>query len=118
MMQGQALDILKMGYNVFLTGAAGSGKTHVLNQYITFLRKKGVRVGITASTGIAATHINGRTIHSWCGIGIQDQMYVNDFTRIFKNFKLKNRLLQSKVLIIDEISMLDDKRLEDRKSVV
>jgi len=112
MMQGQALDILKMGYNVFLTGAAGSGKTHVLNQYITFLRKKGVRVGITASTGIAATHINGRTIHSWCGIGIQDQMYVNDFTRIFKNFKLKNRLLQSKVLIIDEISMLDDKRLD------
>ena len=37
MNQSEALDILKMGYNVFLTGPAGSGKTFVLNKYINYL---------------------------------------------------------------------------------
>ncbi|MBU1179349.1 AAA family ATPase, partial [Patescibacteria group bacterium] len=54
MTQKDALDILKMGYNVYLTGAAGSGKTYLLNRYIQFLKDRGVGVGITASTGIAA----------------------------------------------------------------
>lgn len=112
MTQDQALDILKTGCNVFLTGAAGSGKTYVLSQYIKFLRKARVRIGITASTGIAATHINGRTIHSWCGIGIKDKISGADFTRFNKNYKLKNRLLKTKILIMDEISMLDGKRLD------
>nr|MBP9802577.1 AAA family ATPase [Patescibacteria group bacterium] len=69
MKQKQALDILKMGHNVFLTGAAGAGKTHVLNQYIKLLKQNGIGVAVTASTGIAATHLNGLTIHSWSGIG-------------------------------------------------
>jgi len=29
MTQADALDILKMGYNCYITGAAGSGKTHL-----------------------------------------------------------------------------------------
>ena len=56
MTQKDALDILKLGHNVFLTGAAGSGKTYLLNQYIDYLRLHKIPVGITASTGIAATH--------------------------------------------------------------
>jgi len=64
MTQEDAFDILKMGHNVFLTGAAGSGKTHLLNQYISYLKERKIGVGITASTGIAATHMNGKTIHS------------------------------------------------------
>ncbi len=72
MKQSQALDILKTGYSVFLTGQAGAGKTYVLNQYIHHLREHGIAVAITASTGIAATHMNGMTIHSWSGIGIKD----------------------------------------------
>lgn len=63
MTQKQALDILKLGKNVFLTGAAGSGKTYVLNKYISYLKKNHVPVAVTASTGIAATHMNGKTIH-------------------------------------------------------
>ena len=65
MTQKEALDILKMGHNVFLTGAAGSGKTYVLNEYIKYLKDNEVEVGVTASTGIAATHMGGMTIHSW-----------------------------------------------------
>ena len=72
MLQKEALDILKMGHNVYLTGAAGSGKTYVLNEFIKYLKKNNIVVGVTASTGIAATHMNGMTIHSWAGMGITE----------------------------------------------
>ncbi len=57
MKQSTALDILKSGKNVFLTGQAGSGKTYLINQYIQHLWNSEVVVAVTASTGIAATHI-------------------------------------------------------------
>ena len=56
MNQSRALSILKSGRNVFLTGSAGAGKTHVLNLYIRYLKERKVPVAVTASTGIAATH--------------------------------------------------------------
>lgn len=78
MTQQEALTLLKMGKNVFLTGPAGSGKTFVLNSYITYLQERGVEVAITASTGIAATHLGGMTIHAWSGIGIKDSLSARD----------------------------------------
>ena len=71
MTQAEALKILKTGANVFLTGEPGSGKTHTVNEYVRFLKSHGVEPSVTASTGIAATHIGGTTIHSWAGIGIK-----------------------------------------------
>jgi nucleoside-triphosphatase THEP1 len=68
MTQSDALSILKLGENVFLTGAPGAGKTYVLNQYIEFLESHGVNVAKTAYTGIAASHVNGRTLHSFAGV--------------------------------------------------
>lgn len=106
MTQDDALTILKMGKNVFLTGAAGSGKTHVLNDYITWLKKHGVEPAVTASTGIAATHIGGQTIHSWSGIGIKKELTAYDIDQIEQNEKLVKRFRKTKVLIIDEVSML------------
>ena len=64
MTQDEALAILKTGLNVFLTGEPGSGKTHTINQYVAWLRVRGIEPAVTASTGIAATHINGMTIHA------------------------------------------------------
>ena len=72
MKQTEALDILKSGYNTFLTGPPGSGKTFLLNKYIEYLKKNNVIVSITASTGIAATHMGGTTLHSWSGLGIRE----------------------------------------------
>jgi len=112
MKQNEALDILKMGENVFLTGPAGSGKTYVLNDYVNFLKGKGVEVGITASTGIAATHIGGMTIHSWSGIGINDSMSERDIRDLFKKKHLGKRFKRTKVLVIDEVSMLHHFRLD------
>ena len=60
MTQEQALNAMKLGYNVFLTGPPGSGKTFLLNKYIDYLKENHKAVAITASTGIAATHMNGQ----------------------------------------------------------
>ena len=84
MNQKEALDILKLGHNVYLTGSAGSGKTFLLNQYIKHLQDKGAAVGITASTGIAATHLKGITIHSWSGLGIKDRLSAEDLRHLKK----------------------------------
>ena len=81
MTQDQAIKILKTKQNVFLTGQPGSGKTYTINEYIEYLNNRGVYPAVTASTGIAATHIGGSTIHSWAGIGDLlndlDEGYVN-----------------------------------------
>ena len=111
MRQSSALDILKTGQNVFLTGSAGSGKTYTLNQYINYLRARRVPVAVTASTGIAATHMNGTTIHSWSGIGIKDELSERDLTNLARKQFLADRLKDTAVLVIDEISMLHAKQL-------
>ena len=111
MRQSSALNILKTGQNVFLTGSAGSGKTYTLNQYIDYLRARRVPVAVTASTGIAATHMNGTTIHSWSGIGIKDELSERDLTNLSRKQFLADRLKDTAVLIIDEISMLHAKQI-------
>ena len=111
MKQETALNILKAGENVFLTGSAGAGKTYTLNQYIMYLKARKVPVAITASTGIAATHMNGMTIHTWAGIGIKDSLSDDDLKRMKERKYLKEHLENAQVLIIDEISMLHAKQL-------
>lgn len=106
MTQGEALDILKTGANVFLTGEPGSGKTHTLTAYIKWLTERGIEPAVTASTGIAATHVGGMTIHSWSGIGILDELSAHDLDRILSKEHVVKRIQKTKVLILDEISML------------
>lgn len=106
MTQGDALDILKTGANVFLTGEPGSGKTHTVNAYVSWLRSHGIEPSITASTGIAATHVKGMTIHSWSGIGVRDHLTPSDLDFLGTKEHLVRRMQSAKVLIIDEISML------------
>lgn len=106
MTQKTALDILKLGHTAFLTGAAGAGKSHALREYIAYLRKHGVRYAVTASTGIASTHINGTTIHAWSGIGIRQKLSPYDLDAIEEKANVYKRWNDTQVLIIDEISML------------
>lgn len=112
MNQSHALKILQSGENVFLTGSAGSGKTFLLNKFIAYLKSKKIKVGVTASTGIASTHLNGRTIHSWCGMGIANRMNKKQIRKILRRDELVERIKEASVLIIDEISMLDADRLD------
>ncbi len=118
MTQEEALDILKMGHNVFLTGQAGSGKTYLLNQYISYLKQLNIGVAVTASTGISATHMGGTTIHSWAGIGIKDSMTPKELRGLLRKRNLSERVQKTNVLIIDEISMLHSYRLDLVETVV
>lgn len=106
MTQNEALTILQTGANVFLTGEPGSGKTHTVNAYVGWLRSHGIEPSITASTGIAATHVGGMTIHSWSGIGIHERMTPELLDTIASKEHVAKRLQKAKVLIIDEVSML------------
>lgn len=112
MNQEKALSILKSGKNIFLTGSAGTGKTYVLNKYIQYLKERKIPVSITASTGIAATHLEGTTIHAWSGIGIKDSLSLRNLIDLKEKKYLQKNIDKSKVLIIDEISMLHKKQLD------
>lgn len=110
MNQGLALEIMLSGESVLLTGPAGAGKTYVLNQFIRLAKHEGKHVSVTATTGLAATHLGGTTIHSWAGIGVND--YISDG---FADHLAKGRreiIEKTDVLVIDEISMLHDFRLD------
>ncbi len=112
MTQAEALGILKTGASVFITGAAGSGKTYLLNQYIKYLREHDVEIGITASTGIAATHMGGMTIHAFSGLGIRSVLTEYDILELEERQYLWKRFERTNILIIDEISMLHHFRLD------
>ncbi len=110
MTQDEALAILESGRSVLLTGAAGTGKTYVLNTFIRRAKKRGQSVAVTATTGLAATHLNGTTIHAWSGIGVHDSFDKHMAAKIGKTRQELLRKVQT--LIIDEISMLHDFRLD------
>lgn len=97
--------------SVFFTGSAGTGKSVLMRAIIDDLKKKyhreADRVAVTASTGLAACNINGMTLHSFSGIGLGKEDAVDLVKKIQKNAKAKTRWLRTKVLIIDEISMVD-----------
>lgn len=112
MKQATALSLLKTGNNVFLTGSAGTGKTYVLQQYIAYLRARKIRVAITASTGIAASHLHGMTIHAWAGLGMRQSWSSTDLEKANNKKYLRDKLLEAQVLIIDEISMLHKQQLD------
>jgi len=110
MNQRLALEIMRDGHSVLLTGPAGSGKTFVLNEFIRWAKRDGKVVAVTATTGLAATHLNGTTIHAWSGIGIHDELPRSFFDHLTKN---RIELIEkADVLVIDEISMLHDYRLD------
>ena len=97
--------------SVFFTGSAGTGKSVLLRETIKVLRDKYKRepdrVAVTASTGLAACNVGGVTLHSFAGIGLGKEPVPELVKKIKRNQKAKNRWMRTKVLIIDEISMVD-----------
>lgn len=100
------VDLYYAGHNLFLTGEAGTGKSHVLRSLFDYLRDHGVAVAKTASTGIAAFNIGGQTIHSWAGMGLAEGDAHEVLRNVKKNKKAIARMKQTKVLVLDEVSMI------------
>ena len=106
MKQNTALNILKSGKNVFITGSAGTGKTYLLNLYNQYLKERRVYPTIVAPTGIAASHLGGQTIHSFFALGIRESIDEGYVEFLMEKKYLKSRFSKLKLLIIDEVSMV------------
>ncbi len=111
MKQDEALQILKTGASVFLTGEPGSGKSYVASRFVSYLRREGAPVAVTASTGIAAAQLGGMTVHAWSGIGARSHVSRSDMDAIAKSRRVADRIKKTRVLVIDEVSMLSGQTL-------
>ena len=100
--------------NVFYTGSAGTGKSVILFNLVERLRNLYGRdaVALTASTGLAATSIGGVTLHKWAGIGIGTAPISRLVGLLQKRRDQLSVWRNTKVLIIDEISMIDGSFLD------
>ncbi len=107
--QKTALDLLKSGDNIFLTGGAGSGKSFVIREFMKDLNSE--LMPILASTGAAAVLLGGRTFHSFFGIGIMEGGAEATIQRATKDVKLMKRLARVEGVVIDEISMIPGEAL-------
>jgi len=105
--QNYAMDcIAQQGFSVFITGAAGTGKSEFVRHLIARLESSGDIVAVTSSKGFSAVQLGGRTIHAFSGLG-----KVNEEVDVIRK-KAKTRYMQDiwngvDVVIIDDISMLD-----------
>jgi len=114
-LQEYAYNKFKSGQNLFITGGAGVGKTHFIKTIIAEYAASGQKgLALTSTTGISALLVGGRTIHSWSGLGLYDptkpaSTYID---KIKKKRFLVNQWKNTKVLIIDEVSMMHPAMLD------
>ena len=106
----RALEIMLSGENVLLTGQAGSGKSWTINEFVKQAKKHRKKIVVTATTGLASSHIGGQTIHSWSGIGLDNYLH-EDYIYTMSETRKKD-IRKTDVLIIDEISMMHDYNLD------
>lgn len=116
-----AKTVVEEGKSVFFTGSAGTGKSVLMRTIIQQLRAKfkreADRLAVTASTGLAACLLEGTTIHSWAGIGLGKDPAPELVKKIKRNQKTRTKWLRTKVLIIDEISMVDGELFDKLEQV-
>lgn len=120
--QKSVLDLVsEQKQSVFFTGSAGTGKSVLMREIIKKLRlnyaREPDRIAVTASTGLAACNVSGVTLHSFAGIGLGKEPAEDLIKKIKKNSKARNRWLRAKVLIIDEISMVDGKLFDKLEKI-
>jgi len=93
--------------SLFMTGKAGTGKTFTINELKRQGRTAGLEVIVTATTGIAATHISGITLHSFVGCGLAKGPVEKLVRFVLKKKGVRERWRSTDVLVVDECSMLD-----------
>ena len=116
--QARFADVFFHGDNCLLTGEAGSGKSHVVRNLLSFLRAQGLNVAITGSTGVASFNIGGQTIHSFAGLGIGEESTEQIVAKVLKNRRVKERLRATDVMFLDEVSMIKGDLLDKLDGVM
>jgi ATP-dependent DNA helicase PIF1 len=106
--QKEAFEAVQSGQSVFITGSAGTGKSHCLKAIIADLKSRNRNYAVTSSTGCAAVLIGGQTVHSYLGLGIGNNSIEKIIFSLQNNRSKYRQIEEVHVLIIDEISMLDD----------
>lgn len=102
--QTAVLNAVLSGKNVFFTGSAGTGKSFLLKRIIGSLPPKSTYA--TASTGVAACHIGGTTLHSFAGIG-SGSAPLEQCIELAQRPGVMQHWTSCKHLVIDEISMVE-----------
>ena len=113
--QQLAFKYMMEGTNVFITGPGGTGKSYLIKTFINKILLTGIEkeeLAITSTTGLSSMQINGKTIHSFSGIGIGDESFEFYYEKIKKNYNQKKNWIKTRILIIDEISMLSPRTFE------
>jgi ATP-dependent DNA helicase PIF1 len=108
--QAAVLNAVKAKKNVFITGAGGVGKSHVIREIVTWGAETGVNVAVTAMTGCAAVLLSGKTLHSWAGIGLARESPA-ELLKIVQS-RGASRWNKAQILVIDEVSMMTPDILE------
>lgn len=113
MNQKDALEEIKSGNNVLLSGPAGTGKSYIIDKFHNATLKN---VALTATTGVAALNISGETINRFLSLGISTRDFelpklFGTWDKIRKSSMVwdKNRMAVMNTLdaiVIDEISMM------------
>lgn len=115
--QIRAFQSFREGKNLFITGPGGSGKSFLLYGIVRYCQEKRIPFGLTATTGVAASLISGETIHRWAGVGTGEALVEELLYKIMQKSKLVDKWKLTRVLIIDEISMLP-RALFDKLNVI
>ncbi|NXW16255.1 PIF1 helicase, partial [Circaetus pectoralis] len=112
--QEAVLGAVRSGKSVFFTGCAGTGKSFLLKKIVGSLPPKSTYA--TASTGVAACHIGGTTLHAFAGIG-SGKAPLEQCIQLAERPGVRQHWLACQHLIIDEISMVDGKFFDKLEAV-
>ncbi|KAK2505184.1 hypothetical protein MC885_014465 [Smutsia gigantea] len=102
--QAAVLRTVLKGQSIFFTGSAGTGKSYLLKRILGSLPPTGTVA--TASTGVAACHIGGTTLHAFAGIG-SGRAPLAQCVALAQRPGVRQGWLNCQRLVIDEISMVE-----------
>ncbi|CAK0745320.1 ATP-dependent DNA helicase PIF1 [Gammaproteobacteria bacterium] len=114
--QNKVMELVDQNKNVLVLGSAGCGKSTIIKE----IKKKyhDLNVHITSTTGISAYNIQGITLHSYMGFGTGEQSIRTLYTRMKRNVTCIDRIKETDILVVDEISMLSAELFEKIDSLL